>query len=496
MRPSRLDRFGKRYGFALAALGLVAASALHSCGASLSDEDEELANPYPSFRGGELRGEKNFAKLINQYTRAKVEPTPWAGYWWPYSSNGIASGAHGSGGSPAGKYDAARGGRTRAQNWEAEHHGSKVKGIAPWWGHCNGWCAASVLIPEPSADARVNGINFGIADIKALVSEAGMSTSADFFGNRVDWGNDYATTKYLDTVPDQYFLVLTNYIGKLRQGVLIDRFTGDQVWNQPLAGYSFEYPKPEDYLGADPNAPGVYRIMLTSTLWWMRDDVNPSVITQPFDYQDSDTVESRTLRMELWVDAPIVFGADGKIVSSGNVIVTREGDFHVGGKWQGSDFADGWPDYMWVPYSIVPPFDPSEDYVNIHVEIEWLRRHVLVPGGADDSSVNPAPIAPAPSPSIGPSPGPTPTRTTTPFPTPTPTYTVTPAPISTPTATPTSTPTHTSTPTPTSTPTSTFTPWPTSTPTSTSTPTATPTFTPTSTPTATLTPWPGATNLG
>ena len=132
---------------------LTLALALASCGKPVDESQEGTVadlNPYPNFKGGDTDGEKNFAKLINNFAVGRIEPTPWAGYWWPYTDNGIATGKYGSGKSPAGKYDAARGGQTRAQSWEAQYHGSAVKGVQQWWGHCNGWCVAAALFPEPT----------------------------------------------------------------------------------------------------------------------------------------------------------------------------------------------------------------------------------------------------------------------------------------------------------------------------------------------------------
>ncbi|MGK5086738.1 hypothetical protein WDW86_04215 [Bdellovibrionota bacterium FG-2] len=403
--------------------------------------------PYPNFEGIEFRGEKNFASLINHYAQGQSVPTPWAGYWWPYTSNGIATSTYSSGGSPAGKYDAARGGSTHAQAWEVTNHGSGLKGLQGWVGHCNGWTAAAALFPEPRTSAKVNGIVFGSGDIKALLTEAAMESSIDFFGTRVEYGNEYGGPKYNDVAPGQYFMILTNFMGRLKQAVLVDRYTGEQVWNQPLAGYRFEYPKPSDYIGAAPNAPGVYRILLTSSIWWMRDDVLADILTPPFIFEDNEAVQSRTLKMELWLDGPVVFGADGKITSSGDVIVTREGDYLVGGAWKMGEsyYADAWPDYMWVAYSVQKP----TDYANPYVEIDWIKKHLLVPGGADDPTASPRPVEPPPTPSprptTSPSTRPTPWPTTTSTPTPQPSST--PNPVPTPTVTPTPTPTATPTPT-------------------------------------------------
>jgi hypothetical protein len=57
---------------------------------------------------------------------------------------------------------------------------------------------------------------------------------------------------------------------------------------------------------------------------------------------------------------------------------------------------DAWPDYMWVPYSVIKPTDPEQDYANPEVDVEWLRTHILVPGGADDPTVTPGAPQPAP----------------------------------------------------------------------------------------------------
>ncbi len=388
----------------------------------------------------EAAGERNFAKLIREHRQGQPRQQPWAGFWWPYTSNGIARST--SGGSPAGKYDAARGGLTHSQRWEVANHGAGVPGVQGWWGHCNGWSVAAALFPEPRESVRVNGIEFTVADIKALLSEAGMFASADYFGDRVDSFDRNASRKWDDPVPNQYFLVLMNYMGVHRRPVLIDRYTGGEVWNQPLAGYRFEEPKPEDYLGADPAAPNVYRMRATSTLWWMEDNVPAGAISPEFRFETNSMIKSRTLTMELWLDGPVEFDADGRISKSGDIVVARDGEFLVGGRWLTRNGNQGHPDYMWVPYSIIKP-DPRapEKHSNPYIDIDWIRRHILS-GGVDDDSVRPAPIPEVPEPVPGPdegegeddgegipnTPRPTPRPTSTPAPSPTPSPTPDPGP--------------------------------------------------------------------
>lgn len=407
----------------LLVLGLMALLSL-SCGSG-KGEGVDLRSlgikpPYPGFMGRDFNGESNFANLINNYSQGTPDPIPWAGFWWPYSSNGIASGAGGGGASPAAKYDAARGNRTSAQAWEVKNHGSGVKNVQSWWGHCNGWCVASALFPEPRESVKVNGITFTVADQKALLSEAGMEASADFYGERVDSAADYDSPKYWDTIPNHYFMILTNYVGKLRQPVLFDRYTGDQIWNQPIAAYKFYPPTQADYLGADPAAPNIYRILVTSDLWWVSDGVEPGILTPPFDWQENRVFEKRQLKMELWLDGPVVFDSSGtKILKSGNIVVSRKGSELIGGAWRngGGYMNDAHPDYMWIPYSVLKP----TEYANNQVDIDWIRKHILS-GGVDDPSVRPGQPDPLPStlPSVLPSMSPRPLPSFAPVPMPSP----------------------------------------------------------------------------
>ncbi len=404
---------------------------VQACGSSGTPQSLEelgITPPYPTRNGAlDAGGEKNYARLINQYAEGRPAKTPWAGYWWPYTANGIASAKAGGGGSPAGKYDAARGLRSGAQAWEASLHGAGVPGVQGWWGHCNGWCAAAALFEEPREPKKVNGIVFGVADQKALLTESGMLASADFFGNRCDAG-DCANWKYNDVVPNQMFLVFTNYMGKLKLPVLLDRFTGDQVWNQPGVAYRCRYPKPSDYLGLAPGTQNTYRMRQTCSLWWADDAVAPDVRTPEFDWPPNGNgiFTHRSLTMDLWLDGPVEFDSAGKVVQSGNLQVVRRGntDELIGGEWA-PESQGIHPDYLWVPFSILEATnphlnDPKDDSANPHLSVEWLKTY-LIPG-VDDPSSQPVPVAPAPDPSPRPSltPGPSPWPTPAPWPGPAP----------------------------------------------------------------------------
>ena len=285
---------------------------------------------------------------------------PWAGYWWPFSEDGISS--------AAAKYENIRG-VSGATDWEVTHHGSAAPGLQQWFGHCNGWAAAATLFREPESSLTLSGTTLTVADQKALLTEIGMEVSADYFGLRAT-SNDPSDPAFQDIFPDQFFLVLTNFTGRGWPSI-IDRYTGDQVWNQPIAGYQIEPIKASDYLGADPSAPSIFRVNITLQLWWVRDDVSPDQLTETFTFADGPSYASRTLKMEIWVDAPVHFSGDS-VLDSGNVVLSPYGNTVGGGAWnlEGMDPADSHPDYFWIPHAVTAP----TSYANPHIQSAWLEQ--------------------------------------------------------------------------------------------------------------------------
>jgi hypothetical protein len=113
----------------------------------------------------------------------------WSGYWWPQLDSGSGERLwHDDG--PLDKYDYYVLARTGAfpspwaTSWEyANHRTTDQKNTR--WGHCNGWAAAAITEPEPSVACWLEGIYFGVADKKGLLTEWHNSTYADnYMGDR------------------------------------------------------------------------------------------------------------------------------------------------------------------------------------------------------------------------------------------------------------------------------------------------------------------------
>lgn len=308
--------------------------------------------------------ERNFAKLQSRYAKGVADPIPWAGYWWPYDDGGIGDAAE--------KIDDAFNVSNYASAWERQRHG-EGRNAANWWGHCNGWATAAIMESEPRSAVSRNGVRFGIDDRKALLSEYWMESGSDFIGRRVWNSRDRTSAAFWDVVPAAFHLLLTNIVGRNRQSVIIDRYTGAEVWNQPLAAYQVYPITREDDLGPHPRYRNLHRVNVTTTIWWLNDEVEPDDLTPEFRWKDDDFFEKRTLRYELWLDAPPEFDSSGKLVASGNIVLTNRG---VGGQWKNGlgreALLDSHPDFMWIPLS----YKRSSGYKNPRIRDAWVKQNL------------------------------------------------------------------------------------------------------------------------
>lgn len=294
--------------------------------------------------------EKNLAVLQRDFPEGVASPQPWAGYWWPYGEGGVNNTKYyRKGKSPAEAADLALGQSDWISGWEHANHGLGLSDAYHWWGHCNGWAASSVMEREPRESVWVSGVEFSVGQRKALLAELWMESVSDFVGERVTNWDDFESPDFWDVTPAQFYLLLTNVMGRQRQSIIVDKSTGIEVWNHPLVAYETRPISRDDYLGADPKSPSIYRVAMETTLWWPRAIGMPGFVTPRFRWQSNYFFSKRTLRYELWVDAPLEFNESGQLVSSGQVILEDK----KSGRWMNGSTRDALvnshPDFMWIP---------------------------------------------------------------------------------------------------------------------------------------------------
>ena len=345
-----------------------------------------------------VSGEMNFATLINQHAQGTPAQSPWVGYWWPFTEGGVASARHSADGlSPIEKYDAAyraalnAQGRETAQvesaaEWEQRQHGPHVSGLQTWHGHATGWATASILFAEPRAAISLFGVTFGVADVKALLSEAADGARGATFGRSVESAQDQSSARFNDVAPNQFFLALTNEMGRLKRGIVMDRHAGHEVWNVPIAGYAFDYPTARDDLGADARYRNLYRVAVRARVWWTSNNVAADETAPPFDLArlrnifDDRHYPGRQYSMVLWLDGPLVFDVSGKLVSSGNVVQLAYGTSVDGGYWtpdaSAGELIHAHPDTMFIPQAL----GPAGNSRNPRLDVSWVAEKLARPG--------------------------------------------------------------------------------------------------------------------
>ncbi|MBR57600.1 MAG: hypothetical protein CMH54_06020 [Myxococcales bacterium] len=294
-----------------------------------------------------------------------------------------------------------------ATEFEILHHGNGQFGLESWYGHCNAWAAASVMDPEPRYRTEVDGIPFEAADVKALLTETWMEAHSSFFGSRNDYDKDSAAREkinFKDVTPAAFHIFFADQVGNKDRSFVIDRYTGSQVWNQPVKAYRvlsaeplYETPEEENaeaipvevdlkvtrysWTGAEEVELGkkkVYPVKITTTIHWMTDGVPPEELTVEYTseiddetFADTmrinemfdDQVEIRTLGYTLYLDRPMD-DPDARIIG--------DGEWNHG---QTGGYTALHPDFMWQPQSNRP--SGSREYENPFIDYEVLLEKIL-----------------------------------------------------------------------------------------------------------------------
>jgi len=288
-----------------------------------------------------------------------------------------------------------------ATEFEHMNHGHGVAGVQGWWGHCNAWAAAAILEPEPVHSAEIDGTTWNVGDVKALLTESYMTMNSAFYGSRVgenqsslsgdparrirelvgegksdneiqsaigeafEDASSTEVTAYLewfrawnDVTPADFHILFTVYLGQLHRSFVIDRFTGDEVWNQPVSGFESrvvrELEKTEDDL---------YPVLIEATFEWATDGVRPD---QTNESVGSSGFHDRTVTYTLYLDKP-ASDQTARIVGPG--------------KWEhaASPGDHAHPDFIWVPLSDAParPKQDGSYYENRFVDLAWIQTNLM-----------------------------------------------------------------------------------------------------------------------
>lgn len=261
---------------------------------------------------------------------------PWAGYWWPMLES---SGQHlyDSGGAME-KYDAFMvAGGDPSQNAKALEYALLPNGhrvtdrSMTWFGHCNGWSAASILEDEPTNPISAGGRQFSTSDLKGLLTELHYTDAIDmWFGERYD-GNPGQDIN--DPYPNEFHKAVLNVIGEMHLALVMDLKPGIEVWNYPVYGYTMTY-------SSDLTIP--QRKHVTCTLSYETDGVSP------------DYVGHRSTTKVL------TYYLDGSDLSS-----------PTAGAWEGNSVNDH-PDFMWHPRKSRSELDRT--HANMFVDYHYVKQ--------------------------------------------------------------------------------------------------------------------------
>lgn len=234
--------------------------------------DQISGNDDPS---GLLSGaERRLSALISAADVGKTfgvddDAIPYPDTYWPMVDDGIAVEWNPGQPSPLAKFV----GLTQpasvqqAIDWEVRNHGSKVPGVADWFGHCPGWVAAATLNKpvtgpvwvkkgasglEKCAPGAAGCTKFEIGDVNAIAAEIHEGAVSRFIGARCD-------TEPSEIQRDEFGRIVRNGTGckGLNAGAMLitmgnllklqqkpfaidaqNEFNTEQIWNQPAYRYT------------------------------------------------------------------------------------------------------------------------------------------------------------------------------------------------------------------------------------------------------------------
>lgn len=251
--------------------------------------------------------------------------------------------------------------------WEVVNQGIGKLDADFWWGICHGWSAAAVFFKEPVKNVVFNGVTFRPGDIRAYMSATATDQDiapGGWTGTRYD-GAASGDAALKDVTPRQYHNTMGKFLGA-GQGVVVDRFTGAEVWNQPTDRFTTTCQP----VGAGCAAGEQPQTCKTSFTW----------------AEDGNGVE------------PIANGNRAEPnYSTRNLsytICVKDGMITGEGKWNHDPNADKdslHPDFIWVPGSLRSGSGASNPMI-AQRQVEWIKA-LVEPASAGGTTTTPEKVA-------------------------------------------------------------------------------------------------------
>jgi hypothetical protein len=284
-------------------------------------------------------------------------PAPaWSGYWWPllvthgwhlYDQTGPYT--------PLLKYGQALGNYGPLE-WERRYK-LTTDPSTDWWGHSNGWAAASILErAEPRQSVRVGSTTFNVGEIKGLLTAAHQGDPVDLFRGQPHWrgGNSSTDLRALD-----FHRAVLYYMRDRSESLIFNLSLEPDVWNYPA--YHFRM----NGL-TDPRDPQVTHV--TTELWFADQDVAPHFVGTKGVYR----VFTYSVR------------GDPRDVTN-----------TAGADWTGESVRNH-PQFVWHP-AYARPHEPAFGEPPSGLDVEWVRRLAQVSAGSGPAtgslSVDPAELS-------------------------------------------------------------------------------------------------------
>jgi hypothetical protein len=257
----------------------------------------------------------------------------WSGYWWPMLQGGRGWHLYDEVGyyTPLLKYGGVNGDYGPLQ-WEKRYKRTSDP-KTNWWGHCNGWAAATVMEAEPQNGVRAGQTYFNVGEIKGLLTACHQGDPVDLFRGRPHWaGADYTN----DLRALDFHRALLYYLRDRKESVIFNISLKPEVWNYPA--YKFDMRGQTDWRGSN-------LTNITVTLTFADDDVVPHYLgTKAF-------VRSYTY---------IVQGDPQSVQGS------------VNAEWTGESVRNH-PQFVWHP-AFARPHDPGLGEPPSGLNVDWVRR--------------------------------------------------------------------------------------------------------------------------